>query len=134
MGFSPGQAVQALLAAQPNLTTTVLLDIRLPRTVLAVLIGGILGLSGAVLQGLLRNPLAEPALLGVSPGASLGTVIAIYFGFASVMSLTAPLFGLVGALVTTWLAMGLARCGGTLALILAGAAVSAIAAAGSSWP
>ena len=130
VGFSPGQAVHALLSVQPNLTTTVLLDIRLPRTVLAVLIGAILGLSGAVLQGLLRNPLAEPALLGVSPGASLGAVIAIYYGFASATSLAAPVFGLVGALVTTGLAMALARRGGTLALILAGAAVSAIAAAG----
>ena len=108
----------------------VLVDIRLPRTVLAVLIGGVLGLSGAVLQGLLRNPLAEPALLGVSPGASLGAVIAIYYGFASATSLAAPVFGLIGALVTTGTAMALARRGGTLALILAGAAVSAIAAAG----
>jgi iron complex transport system permease protein len=130
LGVSPGQAVAALAAPQPNLTALVLLDIRLPRTVLALLIGAILGLSGAVLQGLLRNPLAEPALLGVSPGASLGAVIAIYYGFAGAASLAAPVFGLVGALVTTGTAMALARRGGTLALILAGAAVSAIAAAG----
>ncbi len=130
VGFSPAQAVGALSAPQPNLTAIVLVDIRLPRTLLALLIGGVLGLSGAVLQGLLRNPLAEPGLLGVSSGASLGAVIAIYYGFASAISLAAPLFGLVGALVTTGTAMALARRGGTLALILAGAAVSAIAAAG----
>ncbi|WP_174300244.1 iron ABC transporter permease [Caulobacter sp. S45] len=130
VGVSPAQAVRAVLAAQPNLTTLVLWDIRLPRTLLALLIGGILGLSGAVLQGLLRNPLAEPGLLGVSSGASFGAVIAIYYGLTSATSLAAPVFGLVGALVTTGAAMALARRGGTLALILAGAAVSAIAAAG----
>ena len=130
VGISPGQAIRGLLENRPNLTAMVLLEIRLPRTILAILIGAVLGLSGAVLQGLLRNPLAEPGLLGVSPGASLGAVIAIYYGFAGATSLAAPVFGLAGALVTTGTAMALARRGGTLALILAGAAVSAIAAAG----
>lgn len=130
VGFSPAQAIHALLTAQPSLTAVVLLDIRLPRTLLAVMIGAILGLSGAVLQGLLRNPLAEPGLLGVSPGASLGAIIAIYYGFADATILATPLFGLLGALVTTGTAMALARRGGTLGLILAGAAVSSIAVAG----
>ena len=94
-----------------NLARLIVLDIRLPRAVLGVLIGGILGLSGAVLQGLLRNPLAEPGLLGVSSGASLGAVIAIYYGVATVAPLAPPLFGLVGGLVTAGAALLLARGG-----------------------
>ncbi|WP_073976707.1 FecCD family ABC transporter permease, partial [Erythrobacter donghaensis] len=70
--------------------------------------------------------------LGVSAGASLGAVIAIYFGFAASFTLAAPLFGLTGAFVTTGIAFILARGGGTLSLILAGAAVSSIASAGVS--
>ena len=65
-----------------SLAGLILYDIRLPRTVLALIVGAVLGLSGAVLQGFTRNPLAEPALLGVSTGAALGAVIAIYFGLA----------------------------------------------------
>jgi iron complex transport system permease protein len=130
--LTPGQVIDALLSSKPNLARLIVLDIRLPRVVLGVLIGAILGLSGAVLQGLLRNPLAEPGLLGVSSGASLGAVIAIYYGLATTVPLAAPLFGLVGGLVTAALALLLARGGGALALILAGAAVSALAEAGVS--
>ena len=99
---------------------------------LGLLVGAILGLSGAVLQGLLRNPLAEPGLLGVSSGASLGAVIAIYYGVSAVTPLAAPMFGMVGGLITAGAALLLARGGGTLALVLAGAAISAIAGAGVS--
>jgi iron complex transport system permease protein len=128
----PGQVWQALLSPRETLAGLIIIDIRLPRVVLGLLIGGILGLSGAVLQGLLRNPLAEPGLLGVSSGASLGAVIAIYYGVATAAPLAAPLFGLVGGLVTAGMALLLARGGGTLALILSGAAVSAMAGAGVS--
>jgi len=100
--------------------------------VLAVLVGGILGLSGAVLQGLTRNPLAEPGLLGVSAGASLGAVLAIYYGLSSVLPIATPLAGLTGALLVTGVALLLARGGGTVTLILAGAAVTSIAGAGIS--
>ena len=110
----------------------ILVDIRLPRLIVALLAGGILGLSGAVLQGLLRNPLAEPGLLGVSSGAALGAVIAIYYGFAQRFALATPLFALAGGFVATALALLLARGGGTLALILAGAAISSLAGAGIS--
>jgi iron complex transport system permease protein len=128
----PDQVWNALASPGPGLARLIVLDIRLPRVVLGVLIGAVLGLSGAVLQGLLRNPLAEPGLLGVSSGASLGAVIAIYYGVASVAPLAAPLFGLVGGLITAGAALLLARGGGTLALILSGAAVSALAGAGVS--
>lgn len=128
----PVEAFSAILGDHTDLAGLIVMDIRLPRTLLAILIGGILGLSGAVLQGLLRNPLAEPGLLGVSAGASLGAVIAIYYGFSASFTLAGPLFGLVGGFVTAGLALVLARNGGTMALILAGAAVSSIAAAGVS--
>lgn len=130
--LTPREALHALLPDQPDLAGLIVTQIRLPRVILSIAIGGILGLSGAVMQGLLRNPLAEPGLLGVSAGASLGAVIAIYYGFAASFTLAAPLFGLTGAFVTTGIAFLLARGGGTLSLILAGAAVSSIAGAGVS--
>jgi iron complex transport system permease protein len=112
-----------------SLASLIVLDIRLPRSLLALAMGATLGLSGAVLQGLTRNPLAEPGLLGVSTGAALGAVIAIYFGFTAVSVLAGPLFGLTGALAACALTFALGQ-GGTIALILAGAAVSSLAAAG----
>ncbi|QQV78982.1 iron ABC transporter permease [Sphingomonas aliaeris] len=130
--MSPGQAIQALAASHETLDHLILVEVRLPRMVLALLVGGILGLSGAVLQGLLRNPLAEPGLLGVSSGASLGAVIAIYYGFSASFGLATPLFALVGALGTAGVAFALSRMGGTLSLILAGVAMSSIAGAGVS--
>lgn len=108
----------------------VLTEIRLPRAILGLLIGGVLGLSGAVLQGYLRNPLAEPGLLGVSGGAALGAVIAIHSGLAAALSLALPLGGLAGAGLATLLVMLLAGPRtGPITLILAGVAVSSLAAA-----
>jgi iron complex transport system permease protein len=112
-----------------SLAALIILDVRLPRTVLALLAGGALGLSGAVLQGFTRNPLAEPGLLGVSTGAALGAVIAIYFGLAALSPLAGPLMGMAGALGAASLTFALGR-GGTVALVLAGAAVSSLMAAG----
>jgi iron complex transport system permease protein len=132
VSIAPGEALAALAAPTSSLAQLVIVDIRLPRLLLGLMIGGILGLSGAVLQGLLRNPLAEPGLLGVSSGASLGAVIAIYYGFAVTTPLAAPLFGIAGGLITAAIAFVLARGGGTLTLILAGAAVSSVATAGVS--
>ena len=128
----PAATVAALRDPAPDLIQLVVLEVRLPRLVLALLVGGILGLSGAVLQGLLRNPLAEPGLLGVSSGASLGAVIALYYGFAASFTLATPIFALAGALATIGVALALSRTGGTLSLILAGVAVSTIASAGVS--
>lgn len=126
----PGEIVAAVLDPHSSLAGLVVSEIRLPRTLLAALIGAVLGLSGAVLQGVLRNPLAEPGLLGISAGASLGAVIAIYYGFNAQFVLASPLFGLLGAFVTAGAAFLLARGGGTLALILAGSAIASIAMAG----
>jgi iron complex transport system permease protein len=121
-----------LWSREPNLATLIITQLRLPRAVLALEVGAALGLSGAVLQGVTRNPLAEPGLLGVSAGAALGAVIAIYFGLATRFTTVAPLLGLAGALVASALTLALGRGGGTIRLVLAGAAVSALAAAGIS--
>ena len=72
-----------------------------------LLVGAALGLSGAVLQGLTRNPLAEPGLLGVSTGAALGAVLAIYFGVTALVGVAGPLLGMVGALAACALTFAL---------------------------
>jgi iron complex transport system permease protein len=108
----------------------ILIEIRLPRAILGVLIGGALGLAGAVLQGYLRNPLAEPGLLGISGGASLGAVIAIHSGATTVFALALPLGGLAGAGLAASAVMLLAgERSGPLTLILAGVAISSLAGA-----
>ena len=105
-------------------------EIRLPRAILGALVGGALGLSGAALQGYLRNPLAEPSLVGVSGGAALGAVLAIHLGLAAVFAFALPLGGLAGAAVAMLAVVVLAGVhGGPVTLILAGLAVSAIATA-----
>ena len=119
-----------LWSKDANLAATIVTQLRLPRAILALEVGGALGMSGAVLQGVTRNPLAEPGLLGVSAGAALGAVIAVYFGFATHFMTAAPLLGLLGALLASVLTFALGRGGGTITLVLAGAAVSALAAAG----
>jgi iron complex transport system permease protein len=119
-----------LWSKHANLASTIVTQLRLPRAILALEVGGALGMSGAVLQGVTRNPLAEPGLLGVSAGAALGAVIAVYFGFATNFMTAAPLLGLLGALLASVLTFALGRGGGTITLVLAGAAVSSLAAAG----
>jgi iron complex transport system permease protein len=105
-------------------------EIRLPRAVLGALVGATLGLAGAALQGYLRNPLAEPTLLGVSGGAALGAVLAIHLGLSQVLSLALPVGGLLGAAAALLAVAALAGLrGGPLTLILAGLAVSATATA-----
>ena len=130
--LSPTEVLAALAGRGPELAGLIVVDLRLPRVALAIIVGGALGLSGAVLQGLLRNPLAEPGLLGVSAGASLGAVIAIYYGAAASFALAVPLFGLIGALAVTAIALALSRGGGSLSLVLAGVALSSLAGAGVS--
>jgi iron complex transport system permease protein len=115
-----------------ELAQLILWELRVPRLLLAILVGGVLGLAGAVLQGLTRNPLAEPGLLGVSSGAALGAVIAIYTGLGALWALAIPVFGLFGALLGTLLTLALGSSGGVLALILAGAAVSGLMLAGTA--
>jgi iron complex transport system permease protein len=114
----------------PELAAAILFEIRLPRVLLGLLVGGTLGLCGAALQGLLRNPLAEPGLLGVSSGAAFGAVVVFYFGLAAGQSLLLPLgavAGSVAALATLYALAG--RRGDFLGIILAGIAINALAGA-----
>jgi iron complex transport system permease protein len=123
-----------LVLEPPNAGTgmvrTILFEIRLPRALLAVLVGAALGLSGAALQGFLRNPLADAGIIGVSASASLGAVLALYSGLAAAFALALPLGGLLGAGLSVALIYVLAgRDAGILTLILAGVAVNSFAGA-----
>lgn len=127
-GAGPRAGLQALWTGEGPLGI-VLREIRAPRTVLAIMVGASLGLSGAALQGYLRNPLAEPGLIGISASAALGAVIAIQAG-VSALALGVPFAALGGALGGVALILGLAgRRAGGLGLILGGIAVSALAGA-----
>ena len=107
----------------------ILTSIRLPRAVLAVLVGASLGLAGAALQGYLRNPLAEPALVGASSTGALGAVLVLYTGLSLQYPLALPLGGMAGAAVGMALVALLGGRDGVLGLILAGVAVNSLAGA-----
>lgn len=129
-GIGVGDSLLALFGGDAGPLTLVMREIRLPRALLAVMIGASLGLAGAAMQGYLRNPLAEPGLIGVSGTAALGAVLAIHTGVSAAFALGLPLAALTGALLGVTLVMTLAGPrGSSLTLILAGIAVSALAAA-----
>jgi iron complex transport system permease protein len=110
----------------------VLWSIRLPRVVLGVLVGGGLAIAGAALQGVFRNPLADPGLIGVSSGASLGAVSAIVIGIAAAGSHTLPLLAFAGGVVATLVVYAVARFDGrteVVTLLLTGLAVNALCGA-----
>jgi iron complex transport system permease protein len=123
-----GDAIAGLFGA--DATATIIREIRLPRALAAWLAGAALGAAGATLQGLLRNPLADPGVLGVSSMATLGAVIAIYFNVAAASFWMTPAFAIAFALVATALlyALGAARLG-TTSLILVGVGLSSFSGA-----
>ncbi|HEX9648582.1 MAG TPA: iron ABC transporter permease [Alphaproteobacteria bacterium] len=126
----PGGGLFALWRDDPDLASLIAFEIRLPRLALALVTGATLGLSGAALQGLLRNPLAEPGLIGASSSAALGAVLVLYFGLSAAVPMALPLAGMAGALVSVVLLAALV--GGeasTLTLILAGIAINSFATA-----
>jgi len=128
-----GDSLSALFSDKRDAIALIMREIRLPRAILGLMIGATLGLSGAALQGWLRNPLAEPGLLGVSASASLGAVIAIYTGFSALFPLGLPLAALGGAVLAVFVVQAMAGLrGGTLTIILSGVAVSAFAGAMTS--
>lgn len=143
MSISFTDSIQSLLpltnADIPNHITMIIQQVRLPRTLLAIAVGGILAISGAVMQGLFRNPLADPGIIGVSSGAALGAAIAIvlFGGLASnypVLLLfgTVPMFACFGgALITfTVYRLGTGSNGTSVTMmLLAGVAISALAGA-----
>lgn len=104
--------------------------VRLPRALAAFLVGAALGASGAALQGLLRNPLAEPGVLGVSACSALGATFALTFGLGALGDFALPVAAIVGALAATLLiALSAARVTSTVTLILIGVGLSSFAAA-----
>lgn len=124
------QGLSGLFGAGDSDTVLIMQQLRLPRALLGAMIGLTLGLSGAALQGYLRNPLAEPGLLGVSSSASLGAVLALYSGLSLLFPLSLPLMALGFAFIAVILVQFLAGgSGSTITVILAGVAVSAFAGA-----
>jgi iron complex transport system permease protein len=122
-------------AADPDgVFTTIIFKLRLPRAILLLLVGAALSGSGAAYQGLFRNPLADPFLIGVSSGAGLGAVIAmtIQWPYSTLGLMAIPLSAFLGALTAVLLVTRLARVGNavpTTNLILAGVAVSSFTSA-----
>lgn len=115
-------------ATTPN-AALILGELRLPRVVLAVIVGGGLGAAGAAMQGYLRNPLADPGLFGIAPGAALGAVVALWFGYTASAWLL-PLFALIGAGGAMALLAAIAgRTGGIVLFTLAGLMVASLAGA-----
>lgn len=109
---------------------TVVWAIRLPRALAALAVGGALGISGAALQGLLRNPLAEPGVLGVSASAALAATVMLYYGLAGIAGFLLPVAAIGGALAATaLLALVAARTGSVVTLILVGVGLSSFAGA-----
>lgn len=132
-GLDPVTAFLGLIGIGNRAAELVMQEIRLPRAMLAILVGATLGLSGAVLQGYLRNPLADPGVLGIGASASLGAVLAIYTGLAALFPLALPLAAIGGALIAVSALLLLAgRHATPLMLILAGIAISSLATAFTS--
>lgn len=119
-GLFDGQGAAAVIAR----------DIRLPRALLGLIVGAALGGSGAALQGLFRNPLAEPGVTGVTAASGLGAVIALYYGLAALHPLLLPVMAIVGGLLAAVILFFLSRAGASaVALVLAGVAVSSFVGA-----
>ena len=118
------------VTGQTSLDTIVIGEVRLPRTLIALAVGAALGLSGAALQGLLRNPLAEPGLTGASQGAALGAASVFYFGLFPALGAAAPsVAGLIGAGVALVLMLALAGSARSHMVIMAGLAITTLCGA-----
>jgi iron complex transport system permease protein len=133
VSLAPDRVIAALLGKGDMIASTIVLDLRMPRMLLGLLVGAMLGLAGAALQGYLRNPLAEPSVLGASNAAALGAVIALYFGIAQLHPALLPLFAIAAALAALIALFGLSgQSESALTLILAGIAIATLAGAGIS--
>ena len=132
-----GEVIRLLLGSGGDvdpINRQIILEVRLPRVIMGVCVGALLGTSGVLLQGFLRNPLAEPYLLGISSGAALAVTVAISFSFPLVIAgvYIIPILAFGGALVTLWVVYMVAQVRGrlmVLTLILAGVVMSAFLSA-----
>lgn len=129
VSIGAGELWRVVTGGADPVSRAIVVDVRAPRVALALLVGAALGVSGGVLQGALRNALAEPYLLGVSGGAAVGAVGAVALGWSNATLLSLAAFG--GALVAVFVVMGIARASGMRAdpkvLLMAGVVVGAFA-------
>jgi iron complex transport system permease protein len=131
--LSPVAVIDALFGGGTDIQQTIVREIRLPRMILGLAIGAILGLSGAALQGLLRNPLASPSLFGAPQSAAFGAVLMIALGWADVRSYALPVAAIAMAFLSVFALLGIAgRSAGLLLLILSGLAISSLAGAATA--
>src|SRR6202049_168892 len=131
--LSPVVVIDALFGGGSDVQQVIVREIRLPRTILGFAIGVILGLSGAALQGLLRNPLASPSLFGAPQSAAFGAVLVIALGLADVRSYALPVAAIAMAFASVFVLLTIAgRNAGLLILILAGLAISSLAGAATA--
>ncbi|WFU17324.1 iron ABC transporter permease [Bradyrhizobium sp. CB3481] len=131
--LTPPAVAEALFGGGSDVSQVIVREIRLPRTLLALAIGAILGLSGASLQGLLRNPLASPSLFGAPQSAAFGAVLVIALGLADVRSYALPVAAIIAAFGSVFVLLSIAgRNAGLLILILSGLAISSFAGAATA--
>jgi iron complex transport system permease protein len=131
--LSPLTVLDALFGGGSDVQQVIVREIRLPRAILGVAIGAMLGLSGAALQGLLRNPLASPSLFGAPQSAAFGAVLMIALGLADVRSWALPGAAIAMAFASVFVLLSIAgRGAGLLLLILAGLAISSLAGAATA--
>ncbi|XOV85767.1 MAG: FecCD family ABC transporter permease [bacterium] len=128
--LAPVTVLKALAGSGEAADLIVVWQIRLPRALAAMVVGAALGMSGAALQGLLRNPLAEPGVLGVSASAALAATVVIYYGFVQISVVMLPVAAIIGAMAATALIAGAALASvSAVTLILIGVGLSSFAAA-----
>src|ERR1700754_3473151 len=131
--LSPLTVIEALFGGGTDVQQVIVREIRLPRMILGFAIGAILGLGGAALQGLLRNPLASPSLFGAPQSAAFGAVLVIALGLADVRSYALPVAAIAAAFASVFVLLAIAgRNAGLLILILAGLAISSLAGAATA--
>src|ERR1700682_3276273 len=131
--LSPLAVIDALFGGGTDVAQVIVREIRLARAILGVAIGAMLGLSGAALQGLLRNPLASPSLFGAPQSAAFGAVLIIALGIADVRSYALPVAAIMAAFASVFVLLAIAgRNAGLLILILAGLAISSLAGAATA--
>ncbi|MCC3861525.1 FecCD family ABC transporter permease [Pseudemcibacter aquimaris] len=131
--LSIAETFTTLIGGGSDTSNIIIYELRFPRVFMGILAGATLGLSGAALQGMLRNPLADPGIIGVSSMAGLGAVIAIYFGLTALFPAAIQIMAIAGALIAIFILMLIAsKDSSVLTLILSGVAISSLATAAIS--